>query len=322
MIPSFIVGKLFPSHLVRVNDYLKAILILFLCLLALHQVSFFDIKSQAFFNRHFLLIIYSALLVSSMLYLYKLSTHTNYKNIIFSVLTLSIGLLHFAGTYGWAVMTSALALGVTGIIFLTVFYCKTKEFSQHKLFLITLIACSTIAIGNAIFHEQILNYRRNSDFSKQTTYSKYSHYLKGIKIEKDFANVIDQLYITLNKLEFDKSQDKILPFANIPGIITSLGILSYGETWIHTHVDNFYERMCCYVNFEPIGKLRHVYVLSITKDFDLKKYPCLTDKLRSNGEIKKFKIGKMKHHYIDNPAYYDLYLMGPYVQKKEPGVIK
>ena len=249
-------------HFKNIDILLKILIISFISFLAIHSIPPFDSKKPFTMSSiSALRILYAALLSTSFFYLIELKKYQEIKKIGFSCIVLMVILLHPTGTTNNFISSSSIGLIGLGSLFTILLLYITKNFTKQKAYILAIIISLTTVIGYSVTRSQILYYYRNAPYSQQNSYSKYSPYLKKIKIEKKLSYLIDSLWQTLSKINFDRKKDKIFAYSDLPGFLSSLGIRSFGESWAITGYPNSYHRMCLHFDFEPIGYVRYIYIL-------------------------------------------------------------
>lgn len=295
------------------GDLCKCLSIFILFFIAANHIPFFNYFTTRRLNAEITIrLIFAATIISILFYsLYYVNRDNVYK-ILYIIGLGAITSLHPAGTNTDFVKTSSLNLLVSGAILSIFLIFMSKKLTKHKLYLLTIIIALTILISASVTDKVILNYRRNAEFKMQNSYSKYSKSLKGIKIEENLAKTIDSLAVTLNNINFDRKQDKIMAYCNMPGLLTAVGARAFAESWMITGYRNSIPRMLLHINNEPIGECRNIYILK-DKDEALNKFvkSVLFNKITPNGIIINYEIGKF-YNYRNEKRWMNLELIGPY----------
>lgn len=189
-----------------------------------------------------------------------------------------------------------------------VVYLKLSRFIIFCFFLLTCFLAFKVVSYNQFSH-----FRRNLDHSHQNTYSLHSTLLEDIRIEQDLATTIDSFAVVLDDLNFSFENDRIIPFADLAGIILSVKARSFGYPWIYTN----HENTASYFELGIINDLkkndyRKIYLLQDSSSDYLDMCNNVTGKHfdLSNILINR-KFGKFFHHR--NHHLSDLVLIGPLI---------
>ena len=191
------------------------------------------------------------------------------------------------------------------------------------LTLLTLFVIS-LSVSGIIYREQIYQYRRNTLSNEQMFYSIESPHLKHIRIDKDSAESIDKLILTLRELSFDYNKDKIFAYTNVAGLVSSTKAKSFGEVWNQEAFGNFRElknietKICAYLRSAKASKDSKIYLL-LSRPLTNKVNKCLNERvLTKEPQINTF-IGKIEiipMIYNDfTKEHKEIRLIGPYQLK-------
>ena len=302
------------SQFKNLEIFLKLLTVFFTSILAIKYIPPYDASNPRYLaGVYAIIVLYAVLFSVGVFYLIGLKGHPQYKKILFSCIVLIIILLHPTGTNNNFIFSSSIGLVGFGALFTILLFHITQNFNTQKTYIMAVIISLTSIIGYSITWDQILYYYRNGSFHQQNSYSKYSPYLKKIKIEKDLAHLIDTLWLKLDKINFNRQKDKIFAYTDLPGFLFSVGARSFGESWAITGYPNSYPRMCLHFDFEPIGNVRYIYILKIN-DIPLRPMVknCLFKKIKpSPMKVKEHFIGKGWHYH--SKIEMNLRLVGPYV---------
>ncbi|BDB96489.1 hypothetical protein HYD_6220 [Candidatus Hydrogenosomobacter endosymbioticus] len=163
-----------------------------------------------------------------------------------------------AGALSRVMVYSMSALILSVIVFL---FDYTHGFSKKNSSALLFVLFSGSIIGSFMYNFHTLNNRKECFYSGSE--SRYSPYLKYIKIEKKQRDTIDSLILKLNEFGFDKKKDRIFS-SYIPGIVAASGARSFGTPFqlylpnsLHCH-DVF---TCAFLDLESKKNIRHVYLL-------------------------------------------------------------
>ncbi len=258
----------------------------------------------------FILIVYN---------LVKWKSNSSKKNILLFLLIL-IGLSNSVGSIDDFINMASLSIVLPAGFIICLFYSNKNSFKAEKIYLFLLTFFLAINVGFCTIYEQIIYAKRNSNWSYQTHLSKYSPYLKYIKIEKDLAMHIDKLWQLLHEIDFDFNRDRIYAFGDVPGLLSAVGAKAYGESWvfIESYITNDYKsswnRSLTAVKLDKNSDTRYIYILStniLEIPEPIMKY--LNDILKPRISIpEKYNLGKGVYHWYNKNVVYDITLEGPF----------
>ena len=271
-----------------------------------------------------------ALLRFNTLYKTKQMSPTIGKKVIFWLLCLITAIVIDMGTNGNIIFYASLNMVIAALPLCFWIFFKTDHFTKKLAYSNLLIIGSFALVGFYIWHFQFVNTYRAKRPASDFTYSKSSSFLRNIKINPKLAANIDAFSDALKNVGFDRSQDKIFAYPDLPGYISATGCKAFGNSWNFTGYKGIDANNCAYLDFEPLSPTRYVYILSghaidsDPKDSTQKLWfgisPKLKDKLLSLIEptenVKEFTVGKPFYHFR-NEKKYQLYLKGPYQLKNK-----
>lgn len=181
------------------------------------------------------------------------------------------------------------------------------KFLKESAIIYTLSILSFVIL---IKYQYVSPYRSGS-ILLQNTLSKHSKPLKYIHLEKQFSESIDNLYLTLQDLKFDKQKDLILSYPDNPGYASSLEIKSYGSPWNFSGYENINIVNCFHLNKRD--KSSEVYFL-LEKEIPEELKSCLSIYLKEKPDFFKEKvIYRNTKSYRNNEKNLTLILRGPYI---------
>ena len=304
-------------QLKNINIFIEILAVFLAVYLAIEDIPDFNSRHPRYLlSTSAISFLYGLLLCVSIFYLIKFKKHPEIKKILFSCVILMVVLLSPAGTDNHFIHASSRGLIGLGALFMTLLFLTTKNLKLKRTFLLSMMIGITIIIGYSITWNLTLHYHRNESYVEQDSISKYSSFLKGIKIEKGFANAIDNLWLILEKINFDRNRDRIFAYTDLPGFLYSTGVRSFGESWAISGFPKSYQLMCLYFDLESAENVRNIYILKINnKPIHPIVKDCLFKKIKfSSHGVKKYDIGKpgWNHH---TKLKMDIQLMGPYSLK-------
>mgnify|MGYP006107396455 FL=1 len=228
------------------------------------------------------------------------------------------------GTGSNIVLWTSFSLGAISIPFVIFLYLQTNAFGSRKMLTLLTLFVVSLSVSGIIYREQIYQYRRNTLSSEQMFYSIESPHLKHIRIDKDSAESIDKLILTLRELSFDYNKDKIFAYTDVAGLVSSTKAKSFGEVWNQDSFGNFRElknietKICAYLRSAKASKDSKIYLL-LSRPLTNKINKCLNERvLAKEPQINTF-IGKIKiipMIYNDfTKEYKEIRLIGPYQLK-------
>ncbi len=271
-------------------------------------------KPRYFQGQNILRILMAVFVSVSIFYAVSFWRKTEYqtiiKDIIFCIITVAVVFGHPVGTNTNFMSTLSLSLGSFAAIFFIFYFFDSHKFQEKKGITISLLIGMTILVGYGVARNQIFYSYRNAPLSQQTTYSQYSPYLKHIKIEKSYATVIDNLWLALEKENFDFKKDQIFAYQDMPGLLSAVGAKSFSEAWLISGYKNSVARTCLHVDFENMQDADEIYILS-NASLDTKDLNCFFDRVKKSDNYTHYDIGQFWHYRSHRQV--DIKLSGPYI---------
>lgn len=245
------------------------------------------------------------------------------KKNIFLIIIIAAGLTHPAGTSANIFVNQTYTLFLPAGLLIYLLFTTGNGFEDKKLLLLFFLVLFSLHVGFNLAFENIIHARRNGSYANQTDYSLYSPYLKGIKIEKQFAEHIDNMIQLFKKIEFNYEADRIIAYGDVPGLLAAVGVKAYGEPWLSIelvevmNLTNSFMRTKKAIELEEADKIRNIYILNT----NLKPLPedlriFFEEKLERNRNVtKQYKIGKGTYYWFKGPVEYDISIEGPFSLK-------
>ena len=271
-------------------------------------------KPKYFDGQSILRILMAAFVSTTIIYAVSFWRKSEYqmirKDIVFYIITLAVIFGHPVGTNTNFMSSLALSLGGFVAIFIIFYFYDTHKFQQKKILTAFMLIGLTMTVGYGIARGQIFYSYRNAPLDQQQTYSKYSPYLKGIKLEESYAKTIDNLWQALAKEDFDFTRDQIFAYKDMPGLLSAVGAKSFSEAWLISGYKNSVARTCLHVDLEnPLGEDK-IYVLS-NAEMNTKDLDCFYDRVQKSQNFNSYDLGSLWHYRSRKQV--DVMLSGPYL---------
>jgi len=298
---------------------LRIYIVLYICYIALASLpSFITTHDEIIRNRpegsNFILLI--AYTISSLFYLIKYRSDKKIVSFIFCFIVCGICITNPFGTDLNFVRIAAISNIFVFIPFISFVCFETEVFKKNKIFVLAIMISLSLIVGISTFRAQFLYYYRTHLYLKQDTYSKYSPYLTGIKVEKELADNIDNIITSLKENNFDYEHDRIFDYEDLVGYLAAIGAKSFGQPWnitykpVHDLYNDKYQRTCYFIELENTKNINNIWILKTNKaESNEALNSCFFNKLTKQNNFKEIYIGNMLHAWHGN---INIYLEGPY----------
>ena len=222
--------------------------------------------------------------------------------------SMNLGILSSVGTNGNIVRFVAFSFPlVTASAAVTL--CQLQAVARHGRLISCLIATVYFSVSSRfLLDHQVLAIYRTAPAHELVHRSNLPK-MAGVSLDRDLALTLDKLNFTLTSIGFDYDEDRLFAYPDLPGDIAATKAIAFGNSWNITFYENSDVSNCNYIENEPNGSIRYVYLL-VGKPLTEALSSCLYERITPSGELKSFSIGKGFHYR--NRYEYSLELIGPY----------
>lgn len=111
-----------------------------------------------------------------------------------------------------------------------------------------------------IYNNQYFQTYRSLPRTQQTFTSSQFSFLKGIKIDQRIEDKLSHLSHGLDKNGFNRVEDRIVTYPNLPGLVSILGLKSFGNPWNIDIYTNSHIYNCIFYKIEPLHYQGRLYL--------------------------------------------------------------